>query len=195
MVRMPALVLEPRACELDAVAIEAAQAGDRHARRRLVLVYQDRVFHLLRRMLGPSGVGPDAIEDFAQEVFLRAFVALARFDVRGPAKLSTWLLTIATRRAIDALRDASRRPRSHGDPDAHAPSTTGRVGDLLLATLLERAMATLTADQKAVFVLREYHGLDYEEIARVVGVSPGTVGSRLARARAILQSALEGATQ
>ncbi|HET6585126.1 MAG TPA: sigma-70 family RNA polymerase sigma factor, partial [Nannocystaceae bacterium] len=109
---MPAAVLDSIASELDAATIVAAQAGDRGARRLLVLRYQDRVFHLLRRMLGPSGVASDAIEDLAQEVFMRAFAALARFDVHGAARMSTWLLTIAARRAIDALREASRRPRA-----------------------------------------------------------------------------------
>lgn len=195
MERMSAAVVDSVASELDAAVIAAAQAGDRDARRMLVIRYQDRVFHLLRRMLGPSGIASDAIEDLAQEVFLRAFAALGRFDVAGAARMSTWLLTIATRRAIDALREASRRPRADVRTLDHVAGSRCGVADLLVATLLERAMATLTPEQSAVFVLREYHGLEYDEIARVLDVSVGTVGSRLARARAILQAALEGASE
>ena len=146
-------------------------------------------------MLGPSGIGSDAIEDLAQEVFLRAFAALGRFDVHGAARMSTWSLTIATRRAIDALRQASRRPRADVSELDHIAGSSSGVADLLVATLLQRAMATLTPEQSAVFVLRQYHGLEYEEIACVLDVSRGTVASRLSRARAILQAALEGASE
>jgi RNA polymerase sigma-70 factor (ECF subfamily) len=179
--------------ELEPAVIRAAQRGDRHARRMVVVLYQDRVFRLLRRLLAPSGFGSGLVEDLAQDTFLRAFAALPRFEPDGPARLSTWLLTIATRRAIDALRDASRRSvTAEIDEIADEIGQLGSAEDRLLAMQLQRAMAGLAPEQRAVFVLREYHGLDYEEIARALDVRPGTVASRLARAREALARALGG---
>ena len=76
--------------ELDELTLARAQRGDEEACRALVVRYQRALFALLARMLGPRG----AVEDLAQETFLRAFRALPGFDRSGPARLSTWLLTI-----------------------------------------------------------------------------------------------------
>jgi RNA polymerase sigma-70 factor (ECF subfamily) len=180
--------------ELEPATIRAAQAGDRHARRVLVVLYQDRVFRLLRRMIAPSEMGDAIVDDLAQETFLRAFAALDRFDIDASARLSTWLLTIATRLAIDALRNASRRRTQSIDSDGiiDEQSRLGHAEDRLLAQMLRRAMADLPPEQRAVFILREYHGLDYDEIARILDARPGTVASRLSRAREALQRALGG---
>ena len=86
--------------ELDAAAIRACSEGDPGALRRFVVRYQPLVFAFLSRSLGS---GPH-VEDLAQEVFLRAFRGLARFRADGAARVSTWLLTIATRVAIDARK-------------------------------------------------------------------------------------------
>jgi RNA polymerase sigma-70 factor (ECF subfamily) len=176
--------------ELDPAIVRAAQDGDPRARRRLVVLYQDRVFHLLRRLVAPAGLGAAEVEDLAQDTFMRAFAALPRFDAHGPARLSTWILTIATRRSIDRLRAANRHSTSVTDPDA-LPGDGDAEHRLLRGALL-RAMGELAPDQRAAFVLRHYHGLDYAEIAAALGVRPGTVASRLARARAALAAALEG---
>src|SRR5215831_16089459 len=88
--------------ELDDLTLARAQRGDEPACRTLVERYQRPVFALLGRMCGHARV-----EDLAQETFLRVFRALPRFDRSGPARLSTWILTVATRLALDELR---RRP-------------------------------------------------------------------------------------
>jgi RNA polymerase sigma-70 factor (ECF subfamily) len=174
--------------ELDPAIVRAAQAGDAPARRRFVLLYQDRVFHLVRRIVTPSGLAEADVEDVAQDTFLRALAALPRFDRQGAARLSTWLLTIATRRSIDALRTANRRATSSTDPDALMGDGDAEGG--LLGAVLLRAMAALAPEQRAAFVLRHYHGLGYTEIATALSVRPGTIASRLARARAALEAAL-----
>jgi RNA polymerase sigma factor (sigma-70 family) len=91
--------------ELDETTLHRTQHGDPGACRALVEHYQDAVFALLGRMLGRAGRAQ--LEDVAQDTFLAVFTGLARFAPAGPARLSTWILTIATRRAIDELR----RPR------------------------------------------------------------------------------------
>ncbi|MGE3547821.1 MAG: sigma factor, partial [Kofleriaceae bacterium] len=85
--------------ELDAVTLRRAVTGDDAACRALVELYQTRVFALVSRML--PGRGRATVEDAAQETFLQVFRQLARFDPKGSARLSTWILTIAARRAID----------------------------------------------------------------------------------------------
>lgn len=148
------------------------------------------MFALLWRLLRPSG-REDLVEDLAQETFLRVFRALPDFRLDGAARLSTWVLTIATRLGIDELRRtrpcvdgliAAQTVASNACPerDTIARSEGQRV---------EAAMATLNADQRAVLVLSVYFDLDHDEIADAVGCEVGTVKSRLSRARYALRAA------
>lgn len=178
----------PAPAELDEVTLRRAQRGDADATRALVERYQGPVFALLGRMLG--GVRRAAIEDLAQDTFLAVFAALPRFRPDGAARLSTWILTIATRRAIDELR---RRPPVPIAIDDIAPSRERAdqpAERRQLAAAIDRALADLAPPYRAAFVLRELHGLDYADVALVLGVDLGTVRSRLARARAALRAAL-----
>ncbi len=177
--------------ELDDVTLARAQRGEPLAWRALVEHYQVAVFGLLGRMLG--GDRRAQVEDLAQDTFLAVFRQLAGFSALGPARLSTWILTIASRRAIDELR---RRPPS---PLALVDIVAGRSdrdrGDAALtrrqvAVAIDRALAELAPDYRAAFVLRELHGLEYVEISRALEIDLGTVKSRLARARAALRAAL-----
>src|SRR5689334_18072791 len=106
-----------RADELDELTLARAQRGEETARRALVLRYQDPVHALLWRLLG--GTRRQAlVEDVAQEAFLRVFRALPRFVQGGPARLSTWIFTIATRLAMMELR---KKPLLDADAiDEHA---------------------------------------------------------------------------
>lgn len=173
--------------ELDATTMAAATAGDPRARRAFVQCHQDRVFRLLRRMLRPSGL-EHLVDDLAQDAFLRAFAALARFDPdRGP-RASTWLLTITTRLAIDALRRHVELARVEPDGTASRRLAADEIAGL------EQALGSLPAPQRAALLLREYHGFDYDEIARALGIPEGTVASRIARAKATLRAVLTGGT-
>ncbi len=179
-----------RAAELDEVTLRRAQRGERDACRALIERYQAPVFALLHRMLGP-GRAP-RVEDLAQETFLAVFQALGRFSPLGDARLSTWILTIASRRAIDELR--RRGPEPAPLEDAAAIPGPGRADEGVrrrqIAAAIQRAIADLSPEQRAAFLLREYHQLDYAEIARAVGADIGTIKSRLSRARAALRAAL-----
>ncbi len=175
--------------ELDELALLRAQRGEADACRALVERYQRPVFALLARLLGPRAAA--SVEDLAQETFLKAFRALPGFDRSGPARLSTWLLTIASRLAIDELRrqGAPAEPIDEQLPDECALGSFDRAG---LRRALNKAAAELSPEQRAAFLLREAHGLSYEEIAVALGLELGTVRSRLSRARAALRMALEG---
>jgi RNA polymerase sigma-70 factor (ECF subfamily) len=173
------------ATDLDDVTLVRAVRGDEPARRLLVERYERPVFALLGRMLSRRR---DVVEDLAQETFLRVFRALPSFDRAGPARLGTWILTIATRVAFDELK----RKRLERVPlDDEISTKDDPIERRAIGRAIERAVAALSPDHRAVFLLREYHGLGYEELARALEIDIGTVKSRLARARAALQAALD----
>lgn len=181
---------EPR--ELEPLLLAQAKSGDRDAWSCLVRLYQDRVFRLLRRVL-VTRCNAAEIEELAQDTFVRVFRALPGFDLGGPARLSSWILTIATRLAIDRLRRSrpvhvalSTIADLPGGLDADAGMH--REG---IANAIAVALAELPDEHRIAFVLREYHAMDYAEIAHTLRISPGTVASRLSRARTGLRRALE----
>lgn len=177
----------PSENELDLLAIRGAASGDPAASRRLVELYQHRVFALISRMLWRHGRA--TVEDIAQDTFLRVFQHLARFEHDGPAKLSTWILTIAARRSIDELR--RMRPVPMDDiRGTSSDRTDADVHRKQLIAAIEAAVADLSPELRAAFLLREYHDLEYTEIARSLGIELGTVKSRLARARNLLRERL-----
>jgi len=173
------------AAELDAATLRAAVAGDHAATRALVEIYQVRVFALVSRML--VGRGRATVEDVAQETFLHVFRKLAAFADDGPARLSTWILTIAARRAIDELRRARPMLVADIEPEDPGRGPDERRARRDLVAAIERALAALTPPLRAAFLLREYHELDYADIARALEIDLGTVKSRLSRARAELR--------
>ncbi|MEZ4360142.1 MAG: RNA polymerase sigma factor [Kofleriaceae bacterium] len=188
----------PRAAELDEVTLRRAQRGEPAACRALVDRYSAPLFALLGRLLGGSRDADRRalIEDLAQDTFLAVFRGLGDFSPSGPAKLSSWILTIASRRAIDELR---RRGGARVRPIASAEIVAAAIGPSRadaelerrrLATAIDHALAELAPPYRAAFLLYELHGLDYGEIARALEIDVGTVKSRLARARAALRAAL-----
>ncbi len=181
-----------RSQTLDRATLVQAQVGDRDALQQVVACHQGRVWSLVWRVLG-SRAEPTLAEDVTQDALLRVLRSLPRFDPEGPALLSTWVLTIATRTVVDALRE--RRPEVlSGDtavgpaPMAYRPDWQGeRVS---LGREIAAAVDTLSPEVRATFVLRAYHDLDYAEIADALQVDLGTVKSRLSRARAQLRERL-----
>lgn len=171
--------------ELDEVTLARARRGERAAQEVLVLRYQSAVFSLLGRM----GV-PD-VEDLSQETFLRVLRALPDFEPRGPARLSTWILTIATRLALDVLRrnqDADDHVAALPSPE---PSPSSRLASKTLGARIAAAVDALPPTYRAAFVLRGYHELSHAEIAQTLECDVNTIKSRLARARSALRSSLE----
>jgi RNA polymerase sigma-70 factor, ECF subfamily len=180
--------------ELDELTLMRARRGDEAAARALFDRYKDVVFRFLWRMVGPRA-GVAVVEDLTQDTFLRAFAALDRFVDAGPARLSTWLLTIATRVGLNELRRRRRRGGTGAvELDQEALASTARTDEAsernLLGARIARALEQLPHDQRAVFILRDYHDLSYQEIATALEVELGTVQSRLSRARAALRESL-----
>lgn len=189
---MVAMADTPTVRELDSVTLLRARRGERDAFTALVVFYQRSIFALLSRLL--YGLrDASLVEDLAQETFLRVHRALPDFDPNGTARLSTWILTIATRLGIDELR--RRRPVVVPLQAAEAIPAPDRADAVAVRNqqrrAIEAAIAELSADHRATFLLREAHGLEYEEIARALDVDLGTVKSRLFRAKDQLRAALQ----
>jgi RNA polymerase sigma-70 factor, ECF subfamily len=175
--------------ELDELTLRRAQRGEPAACRALVERYQRPVFALLHRMMGAAR--RDRVEDLAQETFLSVFRSLGQFAPLGPARLSSWILTIASRRAIDELRRGGEATAAlEGELLVSPARADDRARRRDLGRRVEHAVGELAPEYRAAFLLREMHGLEYAEIARALSIDLGTVKSRLARARAALRAAL-----
>jgi RNA polymerase sigma-70 factor (ECF subfamily) len=174
--------------EIERDVLTRCKAQDAAAFRAFVLRYQRPVFALLSRMLGH---GPH-VDDLAQETFLRAFRAFPGFDLDAAARPSTWLLTIATRLALDHKRRAvlatAPLEAAAREPARGTPETERRRAEIRAA--IERAAAALPQDQRVVFVLAQFHGLSIGAIADIVAAPEATVRTRLFRAREKLQNSL-----
>lgn len=188
-----------RAAELDAATVARAQQGDEAACRALVRRHQQPVFAVIARVLGPRGQLA-LVPDLAQETFLRVFRQLGRFAPEREGRLSSWILTIAARVALDELkrrrpqvglgRDAAEEVEARGVGGADA--TGEPLAEQEAKLQIERALAVMPPGQRAVLLLRVVNELSYEDIARQLDLEVGTVRSRLARARAALWQALSG---
>jgi RNA polymerase sigma-70 factor (ECF subfamily) len=183
---MHAAATAKRTESLDELTLRRAQRGDERAWRDLIERYQQPVHALLWRMF--AGRARHRVEDLTQETFVRVLKALPSFDPAGSATLSTWILTIATRLALNELRrpdslELEREPVGRERADADAERRR-------IAAAIAAGMTTLPDAQRAVLVLREYHDLDYGEIAEVLELDVGTVKSRLSRARAAMREHL-----
>jgi RNA polymerase sigma-70 factor (ECF subfamily) len=179
--------------------IRRAQQGEEDACREIVAALHRPVIATIYRFLGP-GHQKDA-EDLAQEVFLKVFRALPQFDP-SRARLSTWVYTFVRNHCFDVhkrRRVATQSLHGDGDEGQHDREFADRrelqpvadVENQELGRRIGEALARLGEDQRMVFVLREYEGLEYHEIALATGVSEGTVKSRLFRAKEALRQQLE----
>ncbi len=168
----------------DDECIAGAQQGDVAAFSELVARYQDRIYRFLVRLTRSQD---DAME-LTQETFLSAYQALPRW--RPDARFTTWLFRIARNQAFDWLRRRKRveflpledeQELGIADP---APSPDQALETVQRLRELERALARLPTEHREILLLREVEEMSYEDIADVLDISPGTVKSRIARARA-----------
>lgn len=179
--------------EDEAQLIQRAKAGDGAAAAEIVERYQRRVYTLCLRLLGNR----DDAEEMTQETLVKALTGLERFD--GRASFSTWLHRVATNACYSRLRSENVRSRGRVPwPEVGEPEAASRVkrGDEAVdARHRQRQVAAaldrLQPEQRTVLVLRDVQGLEYEQLAEVLGVPIGTVKSRLFRARIALRELIE----
>lgn len=178
------------------VLVERARRHDLEAFGKIVDAYQNRVFGFVRRML----TNPEDASDVTQEVFVRAFQALGRFDSRS--SLRTWLFRIAHNLCVDRARQqrrglsaASLDAADEDDAQFELPDTRWDPEAIVmtdeLVAIVEAAIASMSEKLRSVLLLHDREDLAYEEIARTLNVPVGTVKSRLFLARAHVQQALK----
>jgi len=154
----------------------------------LFRTYAGFVFRVLVRL----GVAQADADDVAQEVFLGVHRNLARFE--GRCSVRTWIYGICHRRAVDYRRRARVRPSLSHDHDLEIPGHANQEQDYFTSEAklsLERVLATLDDDKRAVFVLFEIEGIPMDEVAEIVGCPLQTAYSRLYAARKKVESALK----
>lgn len=186
----------------DAALIEKVKAGQSEAYGVLVRKYQDRVFNACWRICGHL----EDARDLTQEAFLKAFEQLAGF--RHQSGFYTWVFRVAVNLALTHRRNTKRRrtvsleegsgvvgTQAEGLTKGAGRTTAGGSSDVAgekeLRSCVVRALQDLDDDHRAVVVLRDIEGFDYREISEVLGIPPGTVKSRLHRARMSLRSAIQ----
>ena len=199
----PAIKREDWHALADSDLVSRFLGGEERAFREIVERYQTRLLNFVYRTIGDR----ERAEDLVQEVFIRVYRHLARFD--QTKKFSTWIYTIASNLAKNELRNRSRnplvlfqtltkgwtdeeRPLEFEDPDAR-PDDQFRKRHL--RELVEKFVDQLPIHHRQVFVLRELEGKSYEEIAEITSCNLGTVKSRLNRARTSFAELIEPSLQ
>ena len=184
----------------DAVLVERVRGGDIDAFGLLVSKYQDKVYNTCWRMCGHV----EDARELTQEAFFRAYQSIASFQ--GRSGFYTWVFRIAVNLTLSHRRKAKHRrvqsldqvenPGARDEPlrdqvaDGAASNPASRALTTELERQVERALDDLDPDHRAAIVLRDIEGFDYAEIARILEIAPGTVKSRLHRARAALRERL-----
>ena len=168
--------------------------GDADSFNELILRWERPIYALAYRTIGRE----EDARDVCQETFLRAFRALPGF--RGQAKFSSWLYRIALNLCRDWIRRERRAPLVPPPEDgdlmelAAAAEPAESIEDLVarkdLARSVERAMALLPEEQRTAIVLKEFHGLTFQEIADLAGCPLSTVKTRLYQGLTVLRREL-----
>ncbi len=190
--------------QTDLALTRRLQAGDMSAFGELVQRYQDRVYNTVWRICGQA----EDARDLTQDAFIKAYQSIGSF--RGQATFYTWLFRIAVNLTLSSMRSARRRgtvsldaPLQAESGNHQASSLAARMQDRSLKDPSTRACQTeshaqvvralnkLDEEFRAVVVLRDMEGFDYRQIADILGIAPGTVKSRLHRARSALRDMLE----
>jgi RNA polymerase sigma-70 factor (ECF subfamily) len=179
--------------------LERLRAADDHAYERFVRGYGGRMLAVARRLLGDEEDARDCVQD----AFVQAFRNIQGFEHRS--SLASWLHRIVVNAALMKLRARERHPEDSVDellpryddygfrvqPEGRVhPSSEGLLADAETHDLVRRYIQRLPETHRSVLLLRDMEGYDTEETARLLGVTPGTVKTRLHRARAALKALL-----
>ncbi len=155
------------------------------------MLYERFVGQVYGLALRLTGNEHDAL-DVTHDAFVRAFAAIGSFD--GRSKVGTWLYRITVNEARQRWRRQQTRQRHLEKLAERQPaSTTDDASDPFDAEAVRLALDALSDDHRTILVLRYQQGLSYHEIAQVLGLPPGTIASRLNRARQALRAVLAAA--
>ena len=180
----------------DEELVTAARAGDLDSFNQLVTRWERPIFALAYRTLGRE----EEARDVVQEAFLRAFRGLKGF--KGEAKFSSWLYRITLNLCRDWIRKERRAPIAQMPEDVdpleladERAAPTESVEDLVarreMSDAVSRAMAELPEEQRTAILLKEYHGLTFQEIADTLDCPLSTVKTRLYQGLSVLRRRLE----
>ncbi len=177
--------------------LERAKSGDVAAFEELIDAYQKKVFNLALRIIGNY----DDAADLAQETFVRIFKAISNF--KEQSSFSTWIYRITTNVCLDEIRKRKNKKVVSLDEDIHMddgdmkrqvvsddPGPDEAAEREEVRRVVNNAINKLPEDQRSVIILRDLHGMSYEEIAKILDLPGGTVKSRINRARLALKNVL-----
>tara|TARA_B100000941_G_C28495894_1_gene550948 strand:- start:337 stop:933 length:597 start_codon:yes stop_codon:yes gene_type:complete len=178
---------------VDKQLVERVRRGDKRAFDLLILKYQHKIISIVGRYLGDQ----NDVQDVSQETFIKAYRAIPNF--RGESAFYTWLYRIAVNTAKNHLVSKSRRPPNIDvdidDGEFQNNSAVLRDNESPQASLATRQMEqvifrsieNLPSELRIAVTLREFDGLSYEEIAKIMNCPVGTVRSRIFRAREAIE--------
>ncbi len=184
------------------ILIKSALNGDMSAFEELIIQYEKKVYNVALRVLK----NPDDAMDISQEVFIKIYKNLDKFD--GKASFSTWLYRITTNTCIDELRKRKGKETYSIDNDIeneegsykrefvdNSPTPEEQTIIKESGNEIIKAMENLSDEHRTIIILRDIEGLSYNEIADITGVSIGTVKSRISRARLSLKNIIKNREQ
>jgi len=179
----------------DEELVTRSRGGDVDSFNQLILRWERPIYALAYRVIGRE----EDARDVCQETFLRAYRSLAGF--KGQAKFSSWLYRIALNLCRDWIRRQRRTPVSQFPDEfdileaAAATEPVESIEDLVarreLSAVVEEAMAKLPDEQRTAIILKEYHGMTFQEIADLQGCPLSTVKTRLYQGLSVLRRQLE----
>ena len=191
----------------DAALVEQCRQGDSEATERLILKYQNRIYNVILKICANA----DDAAELSQETFVKVIENVNKFE--GRSSFYTWVFRIAVNltlnyckrsvklglKSLDAEDDErgrqARRSLKEILSDDSSSDPAAVASNKELCELVKQALMQLDDAQRAVVVLRDIEGMDYAQIADVLGVELGTVKSRLSRGRSNLREIMEAITQ
>lgn len=178
----------------DQVLVERVLSGDNRAFEKLVEKYKKRIYYLAYKMTRDH----DSADELAQESFVKAYQALSRF--KKGYSFYTWIYRICVNLSINFLKKEKNSVSTDLISDHEllhfSKSVSNQLESMIMseqAAIVKQALETIPPEQKAVFILKTYENMTYEQMADVLSCSIGTVMSRLFRARHKLRGALAAA--
>ena len=177
--------------EISAEIIDGCRVGNRDAFRALYELHKDRVYSIaLYFFHGDRGIAADA----TQQVFLKLISNINQF--RGDAEFSTWLYRLVVNVCLDTARRRKSEPPVVANTNVEiiaGPAVQAEEYERAqVAETVRSAVSVLPAKFRIAILLRYFEGLSYEQMARALGCSMGTVASRLSRAHRLLAERLKG---